>query len=651
MAYGKKYIITQKTHDCVDVVVDIYEKDYVGDTISYQAVSVILQPNSSEEDPVATIISSELSVNFNIYTEEDYANFLDLLDYDDTKYYVELVIDNVTKWKGFLFNDYAEVGFAGGTQQVSVTAIDGLSFLRYSFFDGFENTNSDIKLLDTIGTCLNKLQYENAPYIYSLCSYFAEGMVDRGDNAANEPFNQTYQFKRDYVGLDYYTVLDNIVKSFGCRLFQANGDWYIVPMNQMATTLYYTKYVTSDTPTVAGSGIFVNNVTIEPYAEGNVHFIGGDQVKIVKKGYPIIETEIPFDSASNYIYNGSFKNLASSFSAAGWFATRTSNPPFVPGTVLFVESDDAQLNLCQMAAGPGRVAKISNKFPGPAVDPYEYTPKMYGPGASLSVDLRGRFRLYVYVLSGSTTYYLNSSNEWQTGETFRDINGGTYLDYETYTLDIPLGYDSIDEIAYEGYLNIEFWAVDGAPGGYLRNIIMTQKTPKIEGVIIGRQIEETNSVGKSLDIPYGMVYNQANTLNVLYNNVGLFVDSNRDPIINWYRYGKPEESFDYLPNLIMRQYSNLLNRNIATLEGNLGAYESTAGLLYLDKVYEVEDESTGAMTYNGKKFLMNRMDLNAEAVQIGSIQLVEVTDTDNDSVETIEYIGDINLVKPKRYFK
>lgn len=650
MAYGKKYIITQVTHDCVDLVVDIYEKDYVGGTTSYQAISVVLQPNSSEEDPVATILSSELNVAFTISTEEDYANFLDLLDYDDTKYYVELVINNIVKWKGFIFNDYAEVGFTGGTQQVALNAIDGLSLLRYSFFDGFENTNADVKLLDTIGTILNKLEYKNAPYLYSLCSYYAEGMLDRGDGAANEPFNQTYQFRRDYVGLDYYTVLDNIVKSFGCRLFQANGDWYILPMNQMDDTLYYTKYNVSNTPTVAGSGIFVNNITIEPYVEGNVHFAGGDQVKIVKKGYPTIEAEISFDSATNYIYNGTFKNTSSTFVAAGWYATRLSNPPFVPGTVLFIESDDAQLNICQMAAGPGREARISNKFPGPT-GIYEFTPKMYGPGATLSYDLRGKFRVYISVLVGSTTYYLNSSNVWQASETFRDTDGGTNLGFETVSINIPLGLDANTSIIYEGYINIQFWAVDGATGGYLRNIKLTQNDPAIEAVVIGRKIEETNSVGKSIDLPYGIVYYPSNTTNNLYNNVGLFVDDNREPLENWYRYGKPTESFDSLPYLIMRQYSNLLNRNIATLEGNLGAYEATAGLVYLDKVYMVEDSSTGAMTYNGKKFLMNRMDLDAANVQVASIQLVEITNTDNDSVQTVEYIGDINLVKPKRYFK
>jgi len=646
MAYGKKYTITQKTHDCVDLIVDIYEKDYLGSVTSYQAVSVVLQPNSSEEDPIGTILSSELNVSFIISTETDYANFLDLLDYDNTRYYVELVISSSVKWKGFLFNDYAEVGFAGGTQEVSINAIDGLSLLRYSFFDGFENTNDNVKLLDIIGTILNKLEYKDMTFFYSLCSYYAEGMFDRGDAAGNEPFSQTYQFRRDFVGLDYYTVLNNIVTSFGCRLFQANGDWYILPMNQMATTLYYTRYVVEDTPTVSGSGIFVNNITIQPYAEDNVHFAGGDQVKIVRKGYSTIEAEIPFPSATNYIYNGEFKNVDLITDVAqGWWATTTGG-----GNVDFIESSSAQLNICLLFAGPGKTASITNKFPGPT-GIYEFTPKMYGPGASLSFEMQEcRLRVYVSARVGSTTYYLNGDNKWQTTETFRDIGSEDFNVFTTQTVAIPLGLQTDIGVVIEGYINVEFRAVHGAEGGYLRNIKMTQSSPAIQAVIITRKIEETNAVGKSIEIPYGIVYNSSNTLNDLYNNVGLFVDANRNPLINWYSYSYPDLTYESLPYLIMRQYSNLLNRNIATLEGNLGAYQATAGLVYLDKVFLVEDSATGAMTYNGKKFLMNRMDLNPANVQVNSIQLVEITNTNNASVQSVEYIGDIQIIKPKRYF-
>lgn len=646
MAYGKKYTITQKTHDCVDLIVDIYEKDYVGSVTSYQAISVILQPNSSEEDPIGTILSSELNVSFIISTETDYANFLDLLDYDNTRYYVELVISSSVKWKGFLFNDYAEVGFAGGTQEVSINAIDGLSLLRYSFFDGFENTNDNVKLLDIIGTILNKLEYKDMTFFYSLCSYYAEGMFDRGDAAGDEPFSQTYQFRRDFVGLDYYTVLNNIVTSFGCRLFQANGDWYILPMNQMATTLYYTRYVVEDTPTVSGSGIFVNNITIQPYAENNVHFAGGDQVKIVKKGYSTIEAEISFESATNYIYNGEFKNVDIITDVAqGWWASTTGG-----GNVDFIESSSAQLNICLLFAGPGQTASITNKFPGPT-GIYEFTPKMYGPGASLSFEMQEcKLRVYVTARIGLTTYYLNNDNKWQSTESYKVVASEDFNVFTTQTVSIPLGLQTDIGVVIEGYINVEFRAVHGASGGYLRNIKMTQSSPAIQAVIITRKIEETNAVGKSIDIPYGIVYNKSNTLNDLYNNVGLFVDANRNPLINWYSYSYPDLTYESLPYLIMRQYSNLLNRNIATLEGNLGAYEATAGLVYLDKVFLVEDSATGAMTYNGKKFLMNRMDLNPANVQVNSIQLVEITNTNNASVQSVEFIGDIQIIKPKKYF-
>ncbi len=44
-----------------------------------------------------------------------------------------------------------------------------------------------------------------------------------------------------------------------------------------------------------------------------------------------------------------------------------------------------------------------------------------------------------------------------------------------------------------------------------------------------------------------------------------------------------------LAQLIMRQYSNLLNRNIATLEGDLGAIAGANGFIYLDKTYTIQD--------------------------------------------------------------
>ena len=110
MAYVLKYTITQKLRDDLLQVVKIYKEDPLNnDVYTYEATSVQIQPNSNEEDPIGGVISSQLNVSFLISTEEDYENFPDLLNYNDTQYYVELTIGAETKWKGWLFNDYINV--------------------------------------------------------------------------------------------------------------------------------------------------------------------------------------------------------------------------------------------------------------------------------------------------------------------------------------------------------------------------------------------------------------------------------------------------------------------------------------------------------------------------------------------------------------
>ncbi len=144
MAYGLNYTLTQSLRDETIQIVKIYKKDYSGAVKTYQPTRIILQPNSSEEDPIANIISSQLDVSFIISTEDDYLKFPDLLNFDDTLYYVELVIDNVIKWKGFLFNDYINLAFTTGNQEVNIVCVDGLSLIRYNNFDTNNSINNPL---------------------------------------------------------------------------------------------------------------------------------------------------------------------------------------------------------------------------------------------------------------------------------------------------------------------------------------------------------------------------------------------------------------------------------------------------------------------------------------------------------------------------
>jgi hypothetical protein len=146
MAYALAYILNQKLRDNTNLTVNIYGDGFTGSSYIYKATDISITPNSNEEDPIAVIISSQMNVSFVISTIDDYNNFPELLTYNDTKYYVELLINGVIKWKGFIINDYIEVNFTTGYQTVSLNCIDGLSFLKDFTYTNTASVNNTVKI-------------------------------------------------------------------------------------------------------------------------------------------------------------------------------------------------------------------------------------------------------------------------------------------------------------------------------------------------------------------------------------------------------------------------------------------------------------------------------------------------------------------------
>lgn len=647
MAYVLKYTISQKLRNDLLQIVKIYEEDPLNSNVyTYEATSVQIQPNSNEEDPIGGVISSQLNVSFLISTLEDYQNFPDLLNYNDVKYYVELVIGTDTKWKGWLFNDYINVQFSTGNQEVNIVCIDGLSLLKYKFYESEISINDNVSLLNIIGTSLNLIPYPNMTFIYACCSYYAAGMFDRADAPADEPFKQAYQYRRDFLNLDYYTILDNIVKGFGCRLFQANGDWYILPMNQMATTIYYTRYVVENAPSNSGNGILDNIVDIEPYNGDNVYFVNNSQTKIIKKGYPNIVTEIPYEYAENYIHNGNLKQIDGLGFPVGWDENRTGT-----GLVQFFIFPDSQSNRFSITSGNNGTASVTiGEFPSD----FAYKPQMYGAEATLSFDFQGSMRVYIEILvligGGYTAFYLKNDGTWTTVPSYIDVASTTGTSFDSKSITIPLGQQitTSGTIVMQGYVDVGFMVVNQgstSKSAGIMGIQLKQSNGNLSQVVVTRSIND-NQTSKDIELKYGLIYpnlfayKSENYINRLTNASGV-------TLTGWYRYGKPSESFANLPQLIMRQYSNLLNKNIATLEGDIGAYTSENGLIYLDKVYTIADTSTGNISYNGKKFIANRLTLNPYNDEVSSVQLIEITDTDNASTETLKYDGYIQGRAPR----
>lgn len=654
MAYGLRYTITQKLRNDNNLIVNIYEKDYVASTVtSYEAISITLEPNSSIDEPLPSVVSSQLNVSFNISNDNDFNNFPNLLSFDDRKYYVELIkVSSITKkiWAGYLFNDYVNVPYTTGNNQVDIVAVDGLSFLQYKIFaiTGTESQNERVSYLNYVSIFLNEIAFPNDMNLKIWCSYFAQQMATRGDNILNEPFNQTYQYRRDFMGLDYYTILENMMQSFGCRLFQSNGYWHIMAINEMASDRYYTEYSINPFPIVLNAELVTSNIEIKPYDIGNIYFIDNSQTKISRKGYPTVEVLGNISPSSNYFPNADFKLITGTGTGSyptGWLFNKLDSY----GVLKVNVTEDGPFNQVEMFAGNGPYGDLTF-----AINPSTsilYRPYMVGPSMNLSFDYttdvqqKAFMRIACLRNDGNLFFYNKTTQQWSTTFHQMEIQNTNYQGFDTYSETIPLGgvfyFPSFEII--EGLIVIEFAVNVNAKYLKIQNIKLTQTSDSINAIKVTRKEGTQSSIIKKIDIPYGNYNTNVNT----NNNVGYLTDYAGNKLNNWVRYGKAG-TYLMLANLLSRQVSNLLTKNFGTLEGDLGNVITDENIIYLDQSYKLQDSSTNALSYNGRKFLANRMTTNAQQDQTNGFQLIEVTNTDNTSIEKVIYVGDNPSYIPSR---
>jgi expansin (peptidoglycan-binding protein) len=95
-------------------------------------------------------------------------------------------------------------------------------------------------------------------------------------------------------------------------------------------------------------------------------------------------------------------------------------------------------------------------------------------------------------------------------------------------------------------------------------------------------------------------------------------------------------------------YQNIrnLNKNVATVECDLGEHTSDVGFVYLDKVFTTTDTVTGNLSYTGKKFIMNRVSQNAYVNELNSVQLIEVSVGEIEAFIIPNYITDAGQLGP-----
>lgn len=624
MAYYDKYKITFATKTSKTAFLYLQEDLVSAPTvIEYLGVDLSLQYIPSGDEIYEPIYASELSCTIDV--TDNLANIPDFVTVNDRKYFAKLYLGDDLEWCGYTLSDNIEISYTTGRKQLAFTCVDGLGMLRnipLEINNVGNRTNSLKSVLEYILIALNSLDFPTNPNLMTSCSYFALDMNDRGDGTQYEPFSQSYLPIRTFKNEDYtfessYDVLEKLVKSFGCRLFQAGGKWWIVAINEFAnTTNYFTQYDYTGAVVSSGSNLNTSS-TIQGYT-GNtsgLYFINNEQFKLILKGFNRVEYKLDIDYSKNLVDNGNLKiypNLSSA--PQSWVVTNVG----VGSSFFLVDNANesfAQITLVR-AGGGGYTRMINNFMPKVSASAVlNYSMLFLNGGAGT----RGYVSMTIF--DGTTTYYLNNDKDWQSSASSGYI--------------IPEGDDGVFSFStlpcpVSGQLTIEFNNQIGNTCTVTQFVVTAEYT--YNAIEYSAYLNNNKEYKKEADIPFGFL-----GLIGFPTSVGVFLKSDSSPLLNWYRYGQVE-GFGSLSELLMRQYINSYGKNIINIDCSLSSFETTnATYPYLNasKMLKSTDTDPAQINVSNNSYMLGNSSINY-ATDTTNGTLLEISNVDLSA--TINYI-------------
>ena len=628
MAYGQKYSVTFATRADKDVELKIWQEGYSGAIIDLQGAGLNLEYIPNSDDPYEPIFASQLGISID-FTDElsDIINFTNI---DDRYNYVEMYVNNVIEWVGFIINDNVQISYSTGRKIATFNATDGLGMLKDIPFEppaGNTGVNDINSLLTILRTCFNAIGFKNNRNTVTLCSYFSVGMSDRGVNSWRDPFVQTYMAYRNFLKDEYtYTncldVISNIAKSFGCRVFQADGKWWIVSVNEFAeTNAYYTEYNTTGLRVDNLDGNLINTSSIiQPYLTNTsgLYFIDNSQLKILNKGFYKIIAEGNVDMAENYMPNG---DLSQNDGTEAEFWTRGSTND---GSCLLLQN--AILNyyyfeLTTVAGGSAGTASVTlNNSSNAYVNSGDSLQLNITIGANPVATPIGFIDMSLS--NGTTTYYLNNNREWQlTSTSYTVYNPKTSGDAQDFVLDLkPVVFP------ISGRLTFTYRITEGIPFVTLTNFILKVKSVVSAYNLTGTLVENEQYT-YSTSFPYG----SSGSDSFYPSCKGALILSNNTVAAGWYRYGQdPAGEFFTLSELLVQQYINTYGQNIINLDASLSSFYTeniNYPILNASKLIFATDTDPASINVSGKSYMLGNATIDLPNDQT-NVTLLQISNTE-----------------------
>lgn len=611
MAYQNKYKISVATQSGATSYLYLLEDGYAGSLIEYPAISLQLQYIPRSDNLYEPIIVSQLSVIIDV--TDNVNDMPDFSTLNDRKYLVKLYSGSDLEWQGWSISDSVSFSFTTGRKELNFNAVDGFGMLEnipYTFPNDYTLTDRKTCLSYVLNS-LAAIQFPTGLNLISGISFYAEGMTNRGTSASAEPLAQSYinlaTFVDDNLTPDNcLSILTKIVTGFGAKLFQASGKWYIVPFTQFAQNSYYfTEYNASGTVVTSGTKSLTGEIQGFTGNTSGLYFVDNSQMKLIRKGYNKINFQKQVEFPNNYITNWDLKKYTTTGinknTAFSWTQTFTS-----PGTgsqiyvkeyaqqatnSFILDCDESFIsikpnNLPQL--GINETAKISFNFAGASVPPS-------GPDALFIIKIQ------VTAAGGGGTYYIADTGKW--------ANIGTAYFYEPFdvnntTLDFSI---DLPPSPISGQLSFEIILTGNTATYWKRTIpaaeiqgFQLEVQPSFKSLNTQAYITDTKEYVLDIDLPLGFNDSQDG----YFSYRGFLSNSTGLNLKNWYRYEYLTDIYRSLSELVIKQYSNCLNKNVINIDASITGMQTTNGRLSGAMRITATDTDPAQINVSAKKYII-----------------------------------------------
>ena len=621
MAYVNKYKITMATKSGSISILYMLEDGYAGALIEYPATTIQLQYIPRSDDIFEPIYTSQLSVSIDV--TDDINNMPNLTTLNDRKYLCKLYYSSNLEWTGWALSDSVEFSFTTGRKELSFNAIDGLGMLETIKFPLANNY-----VLSNFNTCfyfllnsLNAISFPTNLNIITGISYYADGMYNRSSLTWADPLTQSYLnyatfIDNDAVVENCLSILTKIVKSFGARLFQAQGKWYIVSVSQFAQESYwFTEY--DNAGYVINSGQKSFNGLINGYTNNTtgLFFVDNTQVKLLRKGYNKVQFDKNIEYPSNYLTNWDLKQTefyGGLFHAYGWNENANGGLIFVASYPSKL-SNDYYIDITNVVP-PYDASVKPNYFPKIAYNEVihiSFNSSVVEVGAYVPDAF---FILKIHLQTPSGFYSIDNNKQWEFG--------GTSYYYEPYEVDTVLTELNLSLPPSPASGTIYFEYILAKPdSAYWKSTVIANTVNNflftIEPAFVSYQcvgsLSNSNEYVFNAELEIGF----NDTYNGYYSYKGFLADVNGLNLKNWYRYEYLSDKYRSLSQLVIRQYSNNLNKNVINIDSSFMGMNTLNGRFSGAMRIKASDTDPAQISVANKQYIVGNttIDLFNDTIQ------------------------------------